>query len=103
MDRNGWLVFDCYERIILSSCPINKEEMTKSDQDKMPDFAFRMMSATFALKDWLFPGVDERVAGFGIQEGMTLPSMATDRGDTKSDLPGWSVNGERYTLSMCRN
>lgn len=46
--------------------------MAVRDQDRMPDFAFRMMSATFALKDWLFPGVDKRVAGFGIQEGMTV-------------------------------
>jgi len=46
--------------------------MTKSDKDKMPDFAFRMMSATFDLKDWLFPSVDKRVAGFGIQRGMTV-------------------------------
>jgi ubiquinone/menaquinone biosynthesis C-methylase UbiE len=46
--------------------------MTKSDRDKMPDWAFQMMSATFTLKDWLFPGVDKRVEGFGIQEGMTV-------------------------------
>jgi ubiquinone/menaquinone biosynthesis C-methylase UbiE len=46
--------------------------MTKSDRDKMPDFAFKMMTATFDLKDWLFPSVDKRVAGFGIQEGMTV-------------------------------
>jgi 2-polyprenyl-3-methyl-5-hydroxy-6-metoxy-1,4-benzoquinol methylase len=48
------------------------EEMTKSNRDKMPDFAFQMMSATFALKDWLFPSVDKRVARFSIQEGMTV-------------------------------
>ncbi|SRR6266542_3976058 len=46
--------------------------MPKSNQDKMPYFAFQMMSATFALKDWLFPSVDQRVAGFGIQQGMIV-------------------------------
>ncbi len=38
----------------------------------MPDMAFRMMSATMALKDTLFPSADKRVATFGIREGMTV-------------------------------
>jgi ubiquinone/menaquinone biosynthesis C-methylase UbiE len=46
--------------------------MARDNQDRMPDLAFRMMSATFALKDWLFPGVDKRIAGFGIREGMSV-------------------------------
>jgi len=46
--------------------------MAKGDRDRMPDFAFRMMSATFTLKDWLFPGLDKRIEGFGIREGMTV-------------------------------
>lgn len=46
--------------------------MAFSDTDRMPDFAFRMMSATMALKDRLFPTIDKRVAAFGIHEGMTV-------------------------------
>jgi ubiquinone/menaquinone biosynthesis C-methylase UbiE len=48
------------------------EMMSNAYPDRMPDIAFRMMSATFALKDMLFPGVDKRVASFGIREGMTV-------------------------------
>jgi ubiquinone/menaquinone biosynthesis C-methylase UbiE len=46
--------------------------MAKGNHDRMPDFAFRMMSAVFILKDWLIPGLDQRIAGFGIREGMTV-------------------------------
>ena len=46
--------------------------MTNADRDRMPDFAFRMMSATMALKDAIFPSIDKRVASFGIREGMTV-------------------------------
>jgi ubiquinone/menaquinone biosynthesis C-methylase UbiE len=38
----------------------------------MPDIAFRLMSATFALKDFLYPTIDKRVVTFGIREGMTV-------------------------------
>jgi ubiquinone/menaquinone biosynthesis C-methylase UbiE len=46
--------------------------MTKVDRDRMPDFAFRMMSEVFTMKDWLLPGLDQRIEGFGIREGMTV-------------------------------
>ena len=46
--------------------------MSKSNQDKMPDFAFRMMSVVMALEDWLFPRLDKRVEGFEIWKGMTV-------------------------------
>jgi ubiquinone/menaquinone biosynthesis C-methylase UbiE len=46
--------------------------MSNRDHDRMPDFAFRMMSAVMALEDWLFPRLDKRIAGFGIREGMTV-------------------------------
>ncbi len=46
--------------------------MSNADRDRMPDFAFRMMSATMALKDAIFPSIDKRVASFGIREGMTV-------------------------------
>jgi ubiquinone/menaquinone biosynthesis C-methylase UbiE len=46
--------------------------MEKRNQDRMPDFAFRMMSATFALKDLFFPSVAKRAASFGIREGITV-------------------------------
>jgi ubiquinone/menaquinone biosynthesis C-methylase UbiE len=40
--------------------------------DRMPNFAFRAMSAVFALLDRFFPRVDRRLAGFDIREGMTV-------------------------------
>lgn len=40
--------------------------------DRMPAIAFRLMSATLALKDLFFPAIDQRVARFGIREGMTV-------------------------------
>lgn len=46
--------------------------MNRSNQDKMPDFAFRMMTAVMTLKDWMFPGVDKRVAEFGLLDGMII-------------------------------
>ncbi len=46
--------------------------MTRSGRDRMPDLAFRMMSATMALKDLLYPTIDKRVVTFGIREGMTV-------------------------------
>ncbi len=46
--------------------------MARPNTDRMPDMALRMMSATFTLKDKLFPSVDKRVATFGIREGMTV-------------------------------
>ncbi len=46
--------------------------MTRSRRDRMPDLAFRMMSAIMALKDLLYPTIDKRVATFGIREGMTV-------------------------------
>jgi ubiquinone/menaquinone biosynthesis C-methylase UbiE len=46
--------------------------MPNKDHDRMPDFAFRMMSAVMALEDWLFPRLDKRIAGFGIREGITV-------------------------------
>lgn len=46
--------------------------MSKKNRDRMPDFAFRMMSAVMVLEDWLFPHLDKRIAGFDIREGMTV-------------------------------
>jgi ubiquinone/menaquinone biosynthesis C-methylase UbiE len=46
--------------------------MKNDPSDRMPDLAFRMMAATMAVKDRLFPTIDERVATFRIKEGMTL-------------------------------
>jgi ubiquinone/menaquinone biosynthesis C-methylase UbiE len=46
--------------------------MVIDDRDRMSDFAFKMMSVIMSLKDWLFPGLDQRIAGFGIREGMTV-------------------------------
>jgi len=38
----------------------------------MGDFSFRMMAATFAVMDFLFPSLDKRIQQFGLQEGMTV-------------------------------
>ncbi len=40
--------------------------------ERMPNLAFRLMSMTMALEDWLHPTIDRRVANFGIREGMTV-------------------------------
>ena len=46
--------------------------MTQSNIERMPNFAFRMMSATMALKDLVYPTIDKRVVTFGIRQGMTV-------------------------------
>ncbi len=46
--------------------------MTQSHIERMPNFAFRIMSATMALKDLVYPTIDKRVLTFGIQQGMTV-------------------------------
>ncbi len=46
--------------------------MANRNPDLMPDFAFRMMSATFDLIDRFFPYIDRRAATFGIRPGMTV-------------------------------
>lgn len=46
--------------------------MSNRNHDQMPDFAFRMMSTVMAVEDWLFPHLDQRIAGFGIREGATI-------------------------------
>lgn len=46
--------------------------MTSRNVDRMPDFAFRMMSAIMDVKDVLMPSIDRRVTGFGIRPGMTV-------------------------------
>jgi ubiquinone/menaquinone biosynthesis C-methylase UbiE len=46
--------------------------MAKNNRDRMPDLAFRIMSAIIALQE-LFPRrIDTRVLGFGIQKGQTV-------------------------------
>jgi ubiquinone/menaquinone biosynthesis C-methylase UbiE len=46
--------------------------MADDTRDRMPDFAFRMMSAVMAVKDRVYPMVDQRVARFDIRPGMTV-------------------------------
>lgn len=46
--------------------------MARINIDRMPDIAFRLMSAVMTLKDFLYPTVDKRVLTFGIREGMTV-------------------------------
>lgn len=40
--------------------------------DRMSDFSFKMMAATFKLLDLIWPRVDQRVRKFGLQPGMTV-------------------------------
>ena len=40
--------------------------------ERMPDFAFRMMSLVMAVQDFIHPYIDRRVATFGIRERMTV-------------------------------
>jgi ubiquinone/menaquinone biosynthesis C-methylase UbiE len=42
------------------------------DADRMPDLAFRVMTALFALEDLFFPRLDRRVAKFDLQPDMTV-------------------------------
>jgi ubiquinone/menaquinone biosynthesis C-methylase UbiE len=46
--------------------------MATDNRDRMPDLAFRLMAATMAVKDQLFPTLNKRIEGFSIQSGMTL-------------------------------
>ncbi len=46
--------------------------MVRFDFERMPDIAFRLMSAISALKDLLYPTIDKRVITFGIRAGMTV-------------------------------
>ena len=43
-----------------------------SRTDRMPDLAFRLMTAAFRLQDALLPYIDRRVRGFGLAPGMTV-------------------------------
>jgi ubiquinone/menaquinone biosynthesis C-methylase UbiE len=40
--------------------------------DRMSDASFRFMEVAFKIQDTLFPYIDRRVRGFGIEAGMTV-------------------------------
>jgi len=44
------------------------DKITGVEVEYMPDFAFRLMSLVFTIRDFLFP-VAKRLDRFGIQEG----------------------------------
>jgi ubiquinone/menaquinone biosynthesis C-methylase UbiE len=46
--------------------------MAGHNRDRMPDLAFRMMSAVMAVEDLLSRKVERRVADFDLREGMTV-------------------------------
>jgi ubiquinone/menaquinone biosynthesis C-methylase UbiE len=54
----------------------------------MPDFAFRAMAATMALKDRILPTIDRRIEGFHVREGMTVVDYGCGPG--------------RYTIRLAR-
>ena len=56
--------------------------------DRMPDLAFRLMQAAFEVQDFLFPYIDRRVRGFGIERGMTVVDYGCGPG--------------RYTVAFAR-
>jgi len=65
------------------------EAMTKGNQDRMPNFAFRIMSAILALEE-LFPrSIDKRVAGFGIQKGQTVVDYGCGPGRYTTRFAKW--------------
>ncbi len=75
--------------------------MAKGDQDRMPDLGFRMMSATMTLKDLLFPGVDQRVAGFGIRAGMTVVDYGCGPGRYTTRFSKWvGEKGKVYAVDV---
>ncbi len=64
--------------------------------ERMPDIAFRLMSATMALEDWLHPTIDKRVVAFGIREGMTVELIHN------WDLfPNLGIRGASPTATCC--
>lgn len=77
--------------------------MSKGNPDRMPDFAFRMMSAVMALKDRLFPGLDRRVAGFGIQQGMTVVDYGCGPGRYAIRFAKLVARKGKYMQWMYRN
>jgi len=63
--------------------------MTKGNQDRMPNFEFRIMSAIIGLEE-LFPRrIDKRVAGFGIQKGQTLVDYGCGPGQYTTRFARW--------------
>src|SRR5215218_4469338 len=75
--------------------------MARGNPDRMPDFAFRLMSAIMALKDLLFPYIDKRVTTFRIREGMTVVDYGCGPGRYTirfSKLVG--ENGEVYAVDI---
>ena len=61
----------CLDSALEESC-LKRISMTNPNPDRMPDYAFRMMSLVMRLEDFLFPRLDRRVASFGIQAGMVV-------------------------------
>ncbi len=51
---------------------MENREMAKGSRERMPDLAFKMMSATMVLEDLIHPTIDKRVLTFGIRDGMTV-------------------------------
>lgn len=75
--------------------------MARGDTDRMPDLAFRLMSAIMALKDRLFPSIDKRVVTFGVREGMTVVDYGCGPGRYTirlSKLVG--ANGRVYAVDV---
>jgi ubiquinone/menaquinone biosynthesis C-methylase UbiE len=56
--------------------------------DRMSNFGFKFMAFTMAVEDWLFPRMEVRVPGFGIEKGMTLVD--------------YGCGPARYTLHLAR-
>lgn len=49
-----------------------REKLPMFTFERMPDFAFRLMSIVMAVKDLLYPSIDKRIVAFGIRENMTV-------------------------------
>lgn len=71
--------------------------------EHIPDTGFRLMSMVMAVEDFIFPRIDQRVAGFGIRENMTVVDYGCGPGryTTRfSRLVG--ENGRVYALDVHR-
>jgi ubiquinone/menaquinone biosynthesis C-methylase UbiE len=73
--------------------------MARFDLERVPDIAFRLLNATFALKDLLYPTLDKQVVTFGIREGMTVVDYSCGPGRYTTRLAQLvGSNGKVYAV-----
>jgi ubiquinone/menaquinone biosynthesis C-methylase UbiE len=71
--------------------------------ERMPDLAFRVMSAVMAVRDLFFPYIDRRVATFGIREAMTVVDYGCGPGRYTTRFAKLvGANGRVYAVDVHR-